>query len=165
MPLKRLPSRGKSLAFGPAPVPPPPTLPTPVSPGESLAAHEEAPDYVALVVDDDVRNVVALTALLERRGLTVIRAESGEEALAALKTANRIDIVFMDIMMPVMDGYEAIRAIRQTPKFAALPIVAVTAKTASGEEARCLAAGASSYVPKPIDTARLLLAVGEWLPR
>jgi signal transduction histidine kinase/HAMP domain-containing protein/ActR/RegA family two-component response regulator len=126
---------------------------------------EQAPDYTALVVDDDPRNVFALTALLERHGLSVIGAESGKDAIAILKSTPRIDIVFMDIMMPLMDGYATMRAIRALPEFADLPIVAVTAKVMADEEGRCSAAGASSYIPKPIDTARLLLAVGRWLPR
>jgi len=116
-------------------------------------------------VDDDPRNVFALTALLERHGLSVIGAESGKDAIAILKSTPRIDIVFMDIMMPLMDGYATMRAIRALPEFADLPIVAVTAKVMADEEGRCSAAGASSYIPKPIDTARLLLAVGRWLPR
>jgi signal transduction histidine kinase/HAMP domain-containing protein/ActR/RegA family two-component response regulator len=125
----------------------------------------EAPRYTALVVDDDYRNVFALTALLERGGMTVIGSESGKDALAILKSTPGIDIVFMDIMMPIMDGYEAMRAVRALPQFADLPIVAVTAKVMPDEEGRCIEAGASSYIPKPVDTARLLLAVGRWLPR
>ena len=128
-------------------------------------APVDVPSYTALVVDDDYRNVFALTALLERSGMTVIGAESGKDALAILQSSPGIDIVFMDIMMPIMDGYETMRAVRAMPQFADLPIVAVTAKVMPDEEGRCIEAGASSYVPKPVDTARLLLAVGRWLPR
>jgi len=128
-------------------------------------APVEVPGYTALVVDDDYRNVIALTALLERGGMTVVGAESGNDALAILQSTSGIDIVFMDIMMPVMDGYDTMRAVRALPQFADLPIVAVTAKAMPDEEGRCIEAGASSYVPKPVDTARLLLAVGRWLPR
>jgi signal transduction histidine kinase/CheY-like chemotaxis protein/HAMP domain-containing protein len=128
-------------------------------------APVDVPSYTALVVDDDYRNVFALTALLERSGMTVVGADSGKDALAILQATPGIDIVFMDIMMPIMDGYETMRAVRAMPQFADLPIVAVTAKVMADEEGRCIEAGASSYVPKPVDTARLLLAVGRWLPR
>jgi signal transduction histidine kinase/HAMP domain-containing protein/ActR/RegA family two-component response regulator len=125
----------------------------------------EVPGYTALVVDDDYRNVFALTALLERGGMTVIGAESGKDALVILESTPGIDIVFMDIMMPIMDGYDTMRAVRALPQFAELPIVAVTAKVMPDEEGHCIEAGASSYIPKPVDTARLLLAIGRWLPR
>src|ERR1700682_3288536 len=128
-------------------------------------APVEVPGYTALVVDDDYRNVIALTALLERGGMTVVGPESGNDALAILQSTSGIDIVFMDIMMPVMDGYDTMRAVRALPQFADLPIVAVTAKAMPDEEGRCIEAGASSYVPTPVGQARLLLAVGQWLPR
>ena len=116
-----------------------------------------------LVVDDDFRNLFALTALLERNHATVTIAESGAEALAVLERAPQIDIVLMDIMMPGMDGYETIRAIRALEHLRALPIIAVTGKVVSGERERCLAAGANDYVPKPVDTADLFAALGPWL--
>ncbi len=138
-----------------------------------IAALEAAPnlevqagssDFTALVVDDDARNVFALTVLLERHGITVIGASGGREAIATLQETAGIDIVFMDIMMPLMDGYDTMRALRALPEFADLPIIAVTAKVGADEEGRCSAAGASSYVPKPIDTSTLNAAVARWLP-
>jgi signal transduction histidine kinase/HAMP domain-containing protein/ActR/RegA family two-component response regulator len=121
-------------------------------------------DFTALVVDDDPRNIYALTALLERHGVDVLGAPGGREAIATLQSTAGIDIVFMDIMMPLMDGYATIRALRALPEFADLPIIAVTAKVGADEEGRCSAAGASSYVTKPIDTATLNDAVARWLP-
>jgi signal transduction histidine kinase/HAMP domain-containing protein/ActR/RegA family two-component response regulator len=116
-----------------------------------------------LVVDDDFRNVFALTALLERGAADVTVADSGEEAIAILAASTDIDLVLMDIMMPGMDGYAAIRAIRGIPEFRTLPIIAVTGKVVVGERDRCIAAGANDYVPKPVDTVELLAAIGPWL--
>ena len=109
-----------------------------------------------LVVDDDYRNIFAMTAVLERGNAVVSVAESGAEAIAALEQTPDIDIVLMDIMMPVMDGYDTIRAIRKINRFEVLPIVAVTGKAAAGERERCLEAGADDYIPKPVDTGVLL---------
>jgi signal transduction histidine kinase/ActR/RegA family two-component response regulator len=117
-----------------------------------------------LVVDDDFRNVYALTALLERGGAEVIPAESGRDAIARLTISPDIDVVLMDIMMPGMDGYETTRAIRTLDGCASVPILAVTGKVMDGERERCLAAGANDYVPKPVDTRGLLAAIGPWLP-
>jgi CheY-like chemotaxis protein/HAMP domain-containing protein len=117
-----------------------------------------------LVVDDDFRNIFAMTALLERGHADVLVAESGAEALAMLERVPDIGIVLMDIMMPVMDGYDTMRAIRMIDRYAGLPIVAVTGKLAAGERQRCLDAGANDYVPKPVDTAELLAALQPWLP-
>jgi CheY-like chemotaxis protein len=117
-----------------------------------------------LLVDDDFRNIFALTALLERGSADVSVAESGADAIATLDQNRDIDIVLMDIMMPVMDGYDTIRAIRRFPHFKALPIIAVTGKVVPGERDRCIDAGANDYVPKPVDTAELLAALGPWLP-
>jgi CheY-like chemotaxis protein len=116
-----------------------------------------------LVVDDDFRNIFALTALLERGHAVVTPAESGPEAIAILKRQPEINLVLMDIMMPGMDGYAAMRAIREIDAFKSLPIVAVTGKADSGERERCIAAGADDYVPKPVDTVEFLAAVGPWL--
>ena len=116
-----------------------------------------------LVVDDDFRNVFAMTALLERAQANVVSAQSGAEALATLERAN-VDIVLMDIMMPVMNGYQTMMEIRKNPRFANLPIVAVTGKVVGGERERCLAAGASDYIPKPVDTGELLAALSNWFP-
>jgi CheY-like chemotaxis protein len=117
------------------------------------------------VVDDDFRNVFALTAVLERGYAEVTVAESGIEALAALERVPGIDLVLMDIMMPEMDGYTAIRKIRAIERFNSLPIIAVSAKAVIGEPQRCLDAGANDYVPKPVDTHELLAAIQRWLPQ
>ena len=117
-----------------------------------------------LVVDDDFRNIFAMSALLERGHAEVTVAESGADAIAALLRAPDFDIVLMDIMMPVMDGYETIRAIRAIEQFQDLSIIAVTGKVIPGERQRCLDAGANDYVPKPVDTAELLAALRPWLP-
>ncbi|MBA3561234.1 MAG: response regulator [Actinobacteria bacterium] len=116
-----------------------------------------------MVVDDDFRNVFALTALLERGGAEVTGVESGAEALTALEQTPGINLVLMDIMMPEMDGYDTIRAIRALERFQSLPILAVTGKVMGGERERCLDAGANDYVPKPVDTVELLAAVKPWL--
>jgi signal transduction histidine kinase/HAMP domain-containing protein/ActR/RegA family two-component response regulator len=116
-----------------------------------------------LLVDDDFRNVFALTALLERGRANVMSAESGPEALAILERGAEIDIVLMDIMMPVMDGYAATRAIRKLDGWTDVPIIAVTGKVVPGERQRCLDAGANDYVPKPVDAVDLLAVLGPWL--
>ncbi|MEJ7891487.1 MAG: ATP-binding protein [Solirubrobacteraceae bacterium] len=123
-----------------------------------------AAGITVLVVDDDFRNIFALTALLERGKVDVVAAESGHAALDILGARSDIDIVLMDIMMPVMNGYHTIAAIRQLPQFADLPIIAVTGKVVGSERERCLAAGASDYIPKPVDTAELLDALADWFP-
>jgi CheY-like chemotaxis protein len=118
-----------------------------------------------LIVDDDFRNIFALTALLERGGLTVLAAQSGPAALAILDEQSEvIDLVLMDIMMPVMNGYETMTAMRARPGLANLPIIAVTGKVVGGERERCIGAGASDYIPKPVDTAELLVALTRWFP-
>ena len=117
-----------------------------------------------LLVDDDFRNIFALTALLERGHAEVTVAESGSDAIAMLERKRDIDIVLMDIMMPVMDGYDTIRAIRKLDHFKSLPIIAVTGKVVDGERQRCIDAGADDYVPKPVDTAELIAVLAPWLP-
>ncbi|HWH92269.1 MAG TPA: ATP-binding protein, partial [Baekduia sp.] len=117
----------------------------------------------ALVIDDDVRNIIALTTLLERGHLQVVSAESGAEGVAILERTPDIDVAVVDMMMPLMDGYATMRAMRQLPRGADLPIVALTASVAAGERQRCLDAGASAYVSKPVDSAELLLVLGDWL--
>ncbi len=119
-----------------------------------------------LVVDDDFRNIFAMTALLERGQAQVVTAESGPDAIAILEQSaadSAVDLILMDIMMPGMDGYETMRAIRGNDRFKTLPIIAVTGKVMSGERQRCLDAGATDYVPKPVDTAELVAVVGPWL--
>jgi CheY-like chemotaxis protein len=139
-------------------------VPAQAAPRARLALVDmEFKDATILVVDDDFRNIFAMTALLERGQARVIAAESGVEALAALRDEPGVDLVLMDIMMPEMDGYETIRAIRADAGFGAVPIIAVTGKVVAGERERCLSAGANDYVTKPVDTEVLLAAVGLWL--
>jgi signal transduction histidine kinase/CheY-like chemotaxis protein/HAMP domain-containing protein len=133
-------------------------LPRPAHPaGAGLAGKK------ALVVDDEVRNIFAVTALLERINLEVITAESGEEGVAVLKRTPDVDIVLVDIMMPGMDGYATMRAMRRLPSGGVPPLIAFTAKVGDGEEQRCIDAGASAYISKPVDPTELLLVLGEWL--
>jgi CheY-like chemotaxis protein len=116
------------------------------------------------VVDDDFRNIFAMKALLERGGAAVTFAESGADAIAFLDPMPDIDIVLMDIMMPVMDGYDTMRGIRALDHCKSLPIIAVTGKVMGGERQRCLDAGANDYVPKPVDITELIAAISPWLP-
>ncbi|QYR22023.1 HAMP domain-containing protein [Paenibacillus sp. sptzw28] len=118
-----------------------------------------------LVVDDDIRNIFALTTILERHKMKVIPAEDGRDAIAQLERIPDIDIVLMDIMMPVMDGYETTRAIRRKDKFKDLPIIALTAKAMKGDRELCLEAGASDYITKPVNSAHLLSKIRVWLDR
>jgi CheY-like chemotaxis protein len=116
-----------------------------------------------LVVDDDVRNIFALTSLLEQHGVRVISAETGKEAIALLEDDDEIDAVLMDIMMPEMDGYETMRQIRKNPEHRLLPIVALTAKAMKGDRDKCLEAGASDYIAKPVNAEELLALLRIWL--
>jgi CheY-like chemotaxis protein len=116
-----------------------------------------------LVVDDETRNLLAMTVLLERGGADVMTATDGPDCIEMLDRTPDIDIVLMDIMMPLMDGYETIGRLRADTRFTALPIIAVTGKVMPGERERCIAAGASDYVPKPVDTVELVTAISPWL--
>ena len=116
-----------------------------------------------MVVDDDVRNIYALTSLLEQRGINVTSAETGREAISLLEGNDDIDAVLMDIMMPEMDGYETMRKIRENPKHRLLPILALTARAMKGDREKCLEAGASDYIAKPVDTEELLSLLRIWL--
>jgi HAMP domain-containing protein/CheY-like chemotaxis protein/signal transduction histidine kinase len=118
-----------------------------------------------LVVDDDVRNIFALSSVLERRGMTVLTAGTGREAIATLESTPEVAIVLMDIMMPEMDGYETMQVIRQNATFSRLPIIALTAKAMKGDREKCLEAGASEYLAKPVNTDQLLSALRMWLHR
>ncbi|HKX28274.1 MAG TPA: response regulator, partial [Blastocatellia bacterium] len=118
-----------------------------------------------LVVDDDVRNIFALSSVLERRGMTVLTAGTGREAIAILESTPSVAIVLMDIMMPEMDGYETMQVIRQNALFRRLPIIALTAKAMKGDREKCLEAGASDYLAKPVNTEQLLSALRMWLHR
>ncbi len=116
-----------------------------------------------LVVDDDLRNIFALTSVLEARGAEVAFAENGRDGLAKLTGEEGFDAVLMDIMMPEMDGYEAMRAIREIPRLEELPVIALTAKAMRGDRQRCLDAGASDYISKPVDVSQLLSLLRVWL--
>ncbi|HET9099937.1 MAG TPA: response regulator, partial [Acidobacteriaceae bacterium] len=118
-----------------------------------------------LIVDDDVRNIFALSSALERRGMTVLTANTGKRAIATLDVTPDVAIVLMDIMMPEMDGYETMRVIRQNPSFRRLPIVALTAKAMKGDREKTLEAGASEYLAKPVNTEQLLSTLRMWLHR
>ncbi len=116
-----------------------------------------------LVVDDDMRNVFALMNILEDKQVDVVVAKNGAEALEKLETVPDIDLVLMDIMMPVMDGYQAMTRIREMPSFKDLPIIALTAKTMRGDRDKCIEYGASDYIPKPIDIEKLMSLLRVWL--
>jgi CheY-like chemotaxis protein len=151
---------------------PPEAMPEPIAERTDSRVHRRAgPIEVSaiegtriLLVDDDFRNIFALSALLERGHADVVVAESGAEAIAKLQELANVDIVLLDIMMPVMDGYQTIAAIRALDQFRFLPIIAVTGKVVGGERQRCLDAGANDYVAKPVDTKELLTALRPWLP-
>jgi CheY-like chemotaxis protein len=114
-------------------------------------------------VDDDVRNVFALMNVLEESQMEVIVGHTGQEGLSLLEEHQDIDIVLMDIMMPEMDGYEAMQKIREQPRLRQLPIIALTAKAMKGDKAKCLEAGANDYLSKPVDTDKLLSLMRVWL--
>jgi CheY-like chemotaxis protein len=120
---------------------------------------------VVLIVDDDVRNIFALSSVLERRGMRVLTASTGTEAIEILNRTPDVSIVLMDIMMPDMDGYQTTRAIRENQALRRLPIIALTAKAMKGDREKCLEAGASDYLAKPVDTGQLLSALRMWLHR
>ena len=141
-------------------------------PPEQVQPRAHEPDSEALdalrgrcvlIVDDDARNLFALTGLLESHGMLVAAVDSGEQALRELAARTDIDIVLMDIMMPDMDGYETIRRVRAEPRFASLPIIALTAKAMLEERSKCIEAGASDYASKPVDTEQLLGQLCMWL--
>ncbi len=118
-----------------------------------------------LIVDDDIRNIFAMTSLLERYDMEIFSAETGKIALEQLQSQPDIDAVLMDIMMPDMDGYDTMRAIRKFPKFRTLPMIAVTAKAMKGDRDKCIEAGASDYIAKPVDSTELLAMLRLWLHR
>jgi len=128
-------------------------------------SDEDLVGKTVLVVDDDVRNIFALSSVLERRGMTVLTAGTGREAINTLENVPDLAIVLMDIMMPEMDGYETMQVIRQNESFRRLPIVALTAKAMKGDREKCLEAGASDYIAKPVNTEQLLSVLRMWLHR
>jgi len=141
----------------------------PVEKQELLSRLHGTDDYLVgrkvLLVDDDTRNIFALSSLLERRGMQVLTATTGLEAIEILDTTADVSIVLMDIMLPEMDGYQTLQRIRGSGKHLRLPIIALTAKAMKGDREKCLEAGASDYLAKPVDTDQLLSALRMWLHR
>ncbi len=129
------------------------------------SSDEDLVGRTALLVDDDARNIFALSSVLERRGMHVLTATTGSEAIALVESTPHVAIVLMDIMMPEMDGYQTMELIRQKPAFRRLPIIALTAKAMKGDREKCLEAGASDYLAKPVNTEQLLAALRMWLHR
>ncbi|MDZ8085190.1 MAG: HAMP domain-containing protein [Nostoc sp. DedQUE12b] len=140
------------------------------APKRQILEQLHSQDYLltgkkALIVDDDMRNIFALTSMLERYQIQVLYAENGREGIAMLENTPDIDVVLMDVMMPEMDGYETTRTIRQNEQFKSLPIIALTAKAMQGDREKCIEAGASDYITKPVDTEQLLSLLRVWLYR
>ena len=134
-----------------------------ISPAVDHGDKSSKPARKILVVDDDVRNVFAMSSALEGKGLDVVYAENGKHALEMLNHTPDIGVILMDVMMPEMDGFEAMKAIRRDPSYRTAPIIAVTAKALKDDREKCIAAGASDYLPKPVDTDKLLDKIGVWL--
>jgi CheY-like chemotaxis protein len=130
---------------------------------EAMGAEGVFKDKKVLIVDDDVRNIYALATVLEDAGMNVVFAENGREGIEVLKATPGIGIVLMDVMMPEMDGYETMRRVRQMNEYKNLPILALTAKAMKGDREKCLAAGASDYITKPVDPDQLLSLMRVWL--
>jgi CheY-like chemotaxis protein len=132
------------------------------------SSDEKLVGQKVLLVDDDARNIFALSSVLERRGMQVLTATTGREAIALLESESSepgVAIVLMDIMMPEMDGYQTMEVIRANPAFRRLPIIALTAKAMKGDREKCLEAGASDYLAKPVNVEQLLSALRNWLHR
>ncbi|WP_344863665.1 ATP-binding protein, partial [Planomonospora alba] len=150
-------------------IPMPESTPVPGLPQDDGPVWTGGEDPLAgakiLIVDDDIRNVFALTSVLERYGSTVVYAENGREGIEQLERNEDVSLVLMDIMMPEMDGWATTSAIRRMPQFADLPIIALTAKVMHGDREKSIASGASDYIPKPVDVDRLLERLRGWLTR
>ena len=129
------------------------------------SSDEDIVGRTVLLVDDDSRNIFALSSVLERRGMRVLTATTGSEAIALVEQTPDLAIVLMDIMMPEMDGYQTIEKIRGNPAYRRLPIIALTAKAMKGDREKCLEAGASDYLAKPVNTEQLLSSLRMWLHR
>jgi CheY-like chemotaxis protein len=129
------------------------------------SSDEDLVGRTVLLVDDDSRNIFALSSLLERRGMEVLTTTSGREAIELVENTPSLAIVLMDIMMPEMDGYQTIEKIRRDAAHRRLPIIALTAKAMKGDREKCLEAGASDYLAKPVNTEQLLTALRMWLHR
>ena len=150
---------------GPVSAPSPPRYSPDRGPDVGTTSDTALAGKRALIVDDDIRNIFAITAVLERHQMEVLSVENGRAAIDLLRKTARIDVVLMDIMMPEMDGYDTMRAIRKIDKFKALPIIALTAKAMKGDREKCIEAGASDYVSKPVNTEQLLSLLRVWLYR
>ena len=131
---------------------------------EALTLMKGAKLFV-IDVDDEIRNIFAMTSILEPHKMQLLSAETGKSAIEVLQDTPDIDVVLMDIMMPDMDGYDTMRAIRKLAKFRSLPIIALTAKAMKGDREKCIEAGASDYISKPVDTDQLLALLRVWLHR
>src|SRR4030095_16418216 len=132
------------------------------------AKREAIPEIAGsriLIIDDDIRNIYSLTSVLEVHGVEVLHAERGAEGISILLSEGDIDVALVDIMMPDMDGYETMQRIRSTPSIADVPLVAVTAKAMKGDRQKCLDAGASDYIAKPVDIDLLLALMRVWIGR
>jgi CheY-like chemotaxis protein len=141
-------------------------------PSRKKPAQAPAPRPVAelagakvLIVDDDIRNIFSLTSVLESHDVEVLHAEGGREGIEILEKTPSVDAALIDIMMPEMDGYETMQQIRQRPALADLPLIAVTAKAMKGDRQKCLDAGASDYIAKPVDIELLLALLRVWVAR
>jgi CheY-like chemotaxis protein len=128
-------------------------------------SDEDLVGRTVLLVDDDARNIFALSSVLERRGMKVLTATTGNEAIKLVDSNDNIAIVLMDIMMPEMDGYQTMEQIRKNANFQRLPIIALTAKAMKGDREKCLDAGASDYLAKPVNTEQMLSSLRSWLHR
>jgi CheY-like chemotaxis protein len=129
------------------------------------SSDEDLIGRTVLLVDDDARNIFALSSLLERRGMKVLTATTGREAIGLVEATPELSLVLMDIMMPEMDGYETMQTIRENPAHRRLPMIALTAKAMKGDREKCLEAGASDYLAKPVNTEQLMSALRMWLHR
>jgi CheY-like chemotaxis protein len=123
------------------------------------------PGKKVMIVDDDMRNIFALSAVLEEYDMVILSADNGRDAIRILREQPDMDVVLMDIMMPEMDGIDTMREIRKVPQLKALPIIAVTAKAMKGDREKCIEAGAWDYLSKPVDTEQLLAVLRAWLHR
>jgi CheY-like chemotaxis protein len=123
------------------------------------------PGKKVLIVDDDMRNIFALSPVLEEHDMAILSADNGRDAIKVLRAQPDVDIVLMDIMMPEMDGIDTMREIRKVPELKQLPIIAVTAKAMKGDREKCIEAGAWDYLSKPVDTEQLLAVLRAWLHR
>jgi CheY-like chemotaxis protein len=129
------------------------------------SSNEVLRNRKVLVVDDDARNIFALSTLLENHEIEVLSATNGRQAIDLIQNTEDLSAVLMDIMMPEMDGYETMREIRKSQKFRSLPILALTAKAMKGDREKCLEAGASDYIAKPVNTEQLMSMLRIWLYR